>query len=113
MNIDAAPSAKPEADEVEYHDRPGPSRHDRDMWPYLSDPHCSGIRNGRESGMFLIGHLFGRGMHGERGLRVVLPADHVDGAVTALVTAGVTVQHNYVMAEEPERGTRACLDIWV
>lgn len=105
-----------EEPDVGYHERPGPSRADRDAWPYLSHL-MNGLRNGRETGACITGMLFGRSMHGERGLRVVVLKEHYDGAVTALVGAGVTVQHYHDLAMQPgdpDSGPpRSVIEVWV
>lgn len=109
----SATETKPDP-EPDYHEAPGPSRADRQNWPYLTHL-MSGLRNGREAGAWICGNLFGRAMHGERGLRVCLLTDHVDGAVTALIAAGVTVQHHTTQdaAFTPDEKARTVIDVWV
>lgn len=99
---------------VDYLDKPGPSRTEREAWPYITHMQI-GLRNGREAGAWICGHLFGRAMHGERGLRVCLLTDYVDGAVVALVAAGVTVQHHSTQDANftPDEKARAVIDVWV
>lgn len=97
---------------VEYHEQPGPSRAERDMFPFITNT-MTGVRNGREAGAWICGHLFGRAMHQERGLRVSLLADHVDGAIVALVAAGCTVQRWHTEAPEEDRRAREIIDVWI
>lgn len=99
---------------VDWLDSPGPSRSERDLWPYLASQ-SPGLRNGRETGAWICGHLFGRQMHGERGLRCEVLQDHLDGAITALVAGGVTVQKCYDRAQHPdvdEGPARSVIDVW-
>lgn len=118
MNIDAAPNVPlPPTDDglTDWLDQPGPSLSDRSKWPYLANPQAPGLRNGRETGAWICGHLFGRQMHGERGLRCVVLQEHLDGAITALVAAGCTVQKCHDIAQHPEVDegpSRSVIDVW-
>ena len=74
---------------TEVHSPPDTTPGARWEWSYLDVPWAQ-ARNGRELGSFLLGHLFGRGMHGETGLRVRIPEDKLAGVASVMLANGVT-----------------------
>jgi hypothetical protein len=86
----------------------------RQLWPYLSADagyfYGSTMRNGRELGQWIVGHLFGRQMHENAGLRVQVPADMLDGVFGVLGHAGVLALRYSLM--QGERGDLVTIDVW-
>lgn len=102
---------------------PQPSERDtsseaRLSWPYLSAGYFATLtcRNGRELGQWIVGHLFGRQMHDETGLRVQVPADMLDGVFGVLGHAGVlalrySMTNERLTPDEPAREL-VTIDVW-
>lgn len=82
----------------------------RMLWPYLTGWHAGqGVAaNGRELGCWIAGHLGGRRMHGEPGLRVEVPLPCVAGVCAVLLEFGLIVQRY----SSSDRGDAVTLDVW-
>lgn len=83
-----------------------PVTEDRWQWPYIDQPWQA--KNGRELGAWLIGHLWGRQMHNEPGLRVRVPSEFLAGVAAICVENGVAIQKH----SSPALGGSITVDLW-
>lgn len=82
----------------------------RMKWPYLAGFHAGGgvTKNGRELGCWIAGHLYGRVMHGEPGLRIQMRTEDLAGASAVLLDFGLTIQR---WSRDDPAG-QVTIDVW-
>lgn len=87
-------------------------RHARWGWPYLAQT-LSTAKNGRETGMFIVGQVLRLGTMGVPGMRVEILEDHLAGVAAVLVASGITVSLFSFPHVEEGQPKRVALDVWV